>query len=136
MPSLKTLFVVGTFNDSGGKRSGYALSMVESLFDMGMLSDVTMVNGGTYEILQSTVEKIKDFDVVIWFADIPNDKPKLLNDIKKINPHCFLVSSKNNTNNKYLFIDLVARALESHSNLVVEFKKIKKTLISGTVFDP
>ena len=40
-------------------------------------------------------------DVIIWFANIPNDKPKLVKLIKEISPKSFLI------------VMLVARALSS-----------------------
>jgi len=49
-----------------------------------------------------------------------NDKPKLVDEIKRENPTCLLVTSKRNLDERYDPLMLVARALRTKSNLLLE----------------
>lgn len=140
---IKAIAIVGKFDDSGGRPSGY----MAKLFNQGLSSKVAgmqcdVVNGGTYESLQAFFSgdlQISQYQVVFWFPDIPNDKPKFLNQIKKVNPHCIFVSSKNNITGAYGNSYLIAKALETKSNLLVVFSQdLKQEPLrwDATILDP
>ncbi len=131
---MKVLFVVGTFDDSGGRPSSYGRMFAEECIAHSSPESYTLYNGGKFEELERIV--FRDFDTIFWFADCPNDKPKLVREIKKNNPTCMLVTSKRNDNEKYGPLHLVARALQTKSNLLIEFGKKGESLISASIFDP
>jgi len=75
---MKQLAVCGTWNESGGKPSGYMKKFFEH-------SAATIHNGGTWdELTRILYEDVPYCDTVYWFPDVPNNKPKLVKDVKKI----------------------------------------------------
>lgn len=129
---IKTLIVAGRFDDDGGRASGY----IDKLFSNIPRSFLCeYINGGSWSEIESLTHKFKEFDVIIWIPDIPNDKVKIVNSIKKINTHCLLVISKNNFNSKYPLLALIARSLKVKSNLFIEFTK-QQDKILGSLYDP
>lgn len=129
--SMFALVVAGTFDDKGGRPSSYA----QKLFAHINRDRVTFYNGGWYDDLISCSYSAKEYNVIIWLADIPNNKYKILPLIKERNPHCILVSSKYNVDGKYSYLDIISRALNSKSNLLIEFNRKGKTIIA-TIWDP
>lgn len=124
----RILFVGGDWDLNGGKPS----SMVNKF--ASELEDITLYNGGNYNDLNAIIESSIDYDIVIWWANVPNDLPKIRN-VKEINYKVMLVSSKRNIDNKYSFQDLIERALALKSNLTVEFSKVNN-LYNMRLFDP
>lgn len=98
------------------------------------VEDVETFNGGNFSEMESILDKTKDADVVLWWANVPNDKPKI-RDVKSVNPKCMLVTSKRNDDGKYNFSELVNRALDAKANLCVEFSKVGGRF-QMFVFDP
>lgn len=136
MNTMRILVVGGRFDSNGGKKSGY----IEKLFSGIKIPDAlwsTIYNGGDYKFLTNDLfNRIQNYDIIFWFPDIPNDMPKAINNIKSLlNPHCILITSKNNIEGKYSFLELVNKALNARANLFVEFTK-KQDLFQGKVFDP
>lgn len=129
------MIVGGTFDYSGGKTSGIIAKMIAVLNEV--FGEVTYYNGGFVDELHSQIlPQVKDVDIVIWMPNVPNDAPKMRN-VKEINPKVILVSSKRNDNAKYAFSELINRALQQKSNLVIEFTKYEETGSFGMrVFDP
>ena len=125
---MKILFVGGTWNLEGGKKSNLVEKFSKNL------PNVTLYNGGNYNDLEQIIKTSKDYDVVLWWANVPNDLPKVRN-VKEINYKTMLVSSKNNIEGKYNFQDLLQKALSSKSNLMIEFTK-KDNLYNMRLFDP
>ena len=72
--------------------------------------------GGNYKDLKKILESCVDYDTVIWWANVPNELPKVRN-VKEINYKTMLVSSKRNIDNKYSFQELLQRSLGIKSNL-------------------
>jgi hypothetical protein len=133
---MKILFVGGDFDDDGGKDSGYFQKFFLSCLNRtDELS--TFMNGGLFSSLENLcrTDTIKDYDVIYWFANVPNDKPKLIRNIKKINPKCILITSKANFNATYSTQDLISKALENKANLTVVFRN-DGAMIKGGVLDP
>lgn len=124
----RILFVGGSWDLSGGRPS----SVVEKFSKE--LGDITTFNGGNYSELENILNMVVNYDIVLWWANVENDLPKIRN-IKEINYKTMLVSSKNNTDNKYSFQDLLQKAFASKSNLVMEFKK-ENNLYYMRLFDP
>jgi hypothetical protein len=127
----RSLFVGGRFNDTGGRPSKIAHQVFESLRNLR----TAYINGGYYSLLEKILRDAKEYKIIYWFADVPNDKPKLVSRIKAMNKECILVTSKRNVENQYAFADLIHRALEIKSNLVVELSQRKETYY-GRIIDP
>ena len=115
------IVIGGKFDDQGGRPSGY----VKKLY--GHLSAInpggSLINGGSFSDLKGLVDVIESLPckAMLWFPDVPNDKEKLIKQIKVKNTKLLLVTSKNNLDRKYSFMELVARALQVKANLFVEF---------------
>lgn len=128
---IKTLYVAGTFDDEGGTSS----KIGEIIFDSIKAKNVDYFNGGFFWELEKIIEDVSKYNIIYWFANVRNDKSKLVREIKKVNKRCILVTSKRNINGKYGFNDLIYRAFENRSNLLVEFSK-NKDKYQGRVIDP
>lgn len=127
------MFVGGTFDENGGKESKIARQVFQSL---GMAdSDSLYVNGGTFNDLEALLPKVRDYQQIYWFANVDNDKPKLVKEIKRQNPASILITSKRNVDSKYSAADLVYHALSNKSNLVVEITS-EKGKYFGRIIDP
>lgn len=124
----KILFVGGNWNLEGGKES----KIVDEFAHY--LSDVTVFNGGNYNDLNKILESCINYDIVIWWANVPNELPKIRN-VKDINYKAMLVSSKRNVDNKYSFQDLLQKSFLLKSNLTIEFTK-NNNLYIMKLFDP
>jgi len=113
----------GKFDDGGGKRSKIVDMIVKGVHSSEDYKFKGYHNSGYYQDLGPLLENAcKYADVILWFADVPNNLPKL-HDIKERNSRIILVTSKRNTDDEYAFQDIMARALAAKSNLIVEFKK-------------
>ncbi len=138
---MKIVAVMGTFNETGGKSSGYAGKIWESvagpLLAHEFGSTIDYYNGGDYQTLQLAFTKATSADVIIWWANVSNDAPisKLVGDIKSHNPRGLLVISKNNIEEKYGWIDLIGRQLAAHAALSLVVEK-KEGLFCSTILDP
>lgn len=128
---MKILFVGGDFNINGGRPSGLVNKFAEEIKEN---HEVKLFNGGRYEELSEIIQMVKDFEVVIWWANVPNELEKIRN-IKEINYKVMLVTSKRNVEGKYSFQDLLARTFATKSNLCVEFTKLGEKY-NFMVFDP
>lgn len=124
----KILFVGGDWNLNGGKESSLVRKFAQEL------KDVTVYNGGNYNDLNEILESSIHYDIVIWWANVPNDLPKIRN-VKDINYKTMLVSSKRNLNHEYTFQDLLQRSFALKSNLTIEFTK-ENDLYYMKLFDP
>lgn len=124
----KILFVGGNWDLNGGKESKIVNEFTK------YLPDVTVFNGGNYNNLNEILESCINYDVVIWWVNVPNELPKIRN-VKDINYKTMLVSSKRNVDNKYSFQDLLQRSFALKSNLTIEFSK-NNDLYSMKLFDP
>ena len=130
---MKYLVVGGSFDDNGGRPSSLVFKFEQELKNAGV-EDVKMFNGGHFSEMEGILDETKDADVVLWWANVPNDKPKI-RDVKSVNPKCMLVTSKRNDNEKYNFSELINRALGTKANLCVEFSKVGGRF-QMFVFDP
>lgn len=124
----KILFVGGNWDLNGGKKSKIVDEFSKHL------PNTTVYNGGNYNDLNKILDSCTEYDIVIWWANVPNELPKIRN-VKDINYKTMLVSSKRNIDNKYSFQDLLQRALLLKSNLTVEFSK-NNNIYGMKLFDP
>lgn len=124
----KILFVGGDWDLNGGKKS----KIVEEFANE--LPNVKLYNGGNYNDLNEILESCINYNVVIWWANVPNSLPKIRN-VKDINYKTMLVSSKRNVDSKYSFQDLLQRSFSLKSNLTVEFTKAGD-VYNMNLFDP
>lgn len=123
----KILFVGGTWDLNGGKSS-----KIVAEFAKFIKADV--YNGGNYNDLKEILESCTLYDVVIWWANVDNNLPKIRN-VKEINYKTMLVSSKRNVDNKYSFQDLLQRSFALKANLTVEFT-LQNGVYNMMLFDP
>lgn len=124
----KILFVGGSWDLNGGKKSKIVDEFAKHL------PNATVYNGGDYNDLNKILESCTNYDTVIWWANVPNELPKIRN-VKDINYKAMLVSSKRNVDNKYSFQDLLQRSFALKSNLTVEFSK-NDNRYNMKLFDP
>lgn len=124
----KILFVGGSWDLNGGKKSKIVDEFAKHL------PNATVYNGGDYNDLNKILESCTNYDTVIWWANVPNELPKIRN-VKDINYKAMLVSSKRNVDNKYSFQDLLQRSFALKSNLTVEFSK-NDNKYNMKLFDP
>lgn len=116
----KILIVGGTFDLNSGKESGFIKKMYLEL--LKYTDNITLVNGGNYNKLQSILDSVKNYNTVFWLANVDNSLPKVRN-VKGINPYVTMIGSKRNDNNKYQFVDILNRSLMERHNLTIVFSK-------------
>ena len=138
---MNILFIGGNFDDNGGRPSSLVWKFVETLAKKETLK-VIVKNGGYFSEIEELLNNVNEdnlilnSDIVFWWANVPNDKPKM-RDVKSINSKVMLVTSKRNDNEKYSFQELINRALGTKSNLCVEFSKDNESgKYNMMVFDP
>lgn len=124
----KILFVGGTWDLNGGKKSKIVDEFAK------YIPNTLVYNGGNYNDLNKILESCINYDIVIWWANVSNDLPKVRN-VKEINYKTMLISSKRNIDNKYSIQDLLERSFKLKSNLTVEFSK-KENKYNMRLFDP
>lgn len=124
------VFIGGIFNDEGGRPSGYINKLTQEL--LAIDSSWVVFNGGTYEQLVAFIESFDNLiGVLCWFCDVPNDKPKLVNNILTKTPQTKLVISKNNRLGKYTKRELQERIELAKASLLVEFTQNEGKIISS-----
>lgn len=141
----KILMIAGTFGETEGKASTYMHKVVTSL--MPRISawygkedpfndedGIFVINGGLYQDLLGVLNKIEKYDAIWWFPNIPNHLPKIVNDIKDKVGNKVLVISKNNSDQKYTYLDLVARLFKARANLSLIIES--PSPFKATVLDP
>lgn len=130
----KILVVGGSFDNYGGRKSSLVEKITNEILKIN--TDTIVYNGGCFKALKEMIlPSVVKYDIVFWWANVPNTEEKVRN-VKEINPRVILISSKRNDNEKYLFSELINRALGQKSNLVVEFSKIEDKKFNMRVFDP
>lgn len=124
----RILFVGGNWDLNGGRKS----KIVEEFAKF--LPNVTVYNGGNFNDLNDILESCVNYDIVLWWANVSNDLPKIRN-VKDINYKVMLVSSKRNVDGKYSFQDLLQRSFSLKSNLTIEFGMVDNKYYMR-LFDP
>lgn len=134
---MKVYIVGGTFDGDGGRQSGLIGKIAKYVQGNKLVSEVRVLNGGNITDLIDIYEdktKLGSVDVIMWFANVPNEFDKYRN-IKELHPKKMLVTSKRN-NGEYAFNYLVNHALSLKANLVLEFSQGEDNKHQGRVFDP
>ena len=126
---MKILFLGGNWIENI-KESGYINKLHAELE-----GDIIFQNGGTAEQLEEHLNSVKEYDVVLWFINVPNTYEKTVHKIKEINKKVILVTSKNNLDSKYSYMELVSRMLSVKSNLMLEFRRADGKIV-GSILDP
>jgi hypothetical protein len=119
--AFRLLLVGGVYNHEGGRPSGYFGKLATQVAAAFPQASAVVVNGGTYEQLAAQVAAVPEVTHLLWFADVPNELPKLLPVLKDKHPGMLLVASKNNRKGLYDRAALYARMRAAHSDLLVEF---------------
>lgn len=139
---MKVLITAGTWDLDGGKSSGLIKKMYELLCDKEENWVFDYYNGGYYKELQNIILKVKEYDVIFWMANVPNELEKV-RDVKNINPFAIVIGSKrnhydNNLNKmEYTFVEILNKSLLQRNNLTIEFSKLKDaTNFKMMLFDP
>lgn len=111
----RVLIVGGTFSENGGKSSYYVQCINDAAIEY---SDcITVINGGTLDQLDGMMHSIGEYSVILWMPNIDNSVDKYLPDIKTLNPHALLITSKRAIEREYTEFDVVGRMLAAHANL-------------------
>lgn len=134
---MKVLLVGGTFDDNGGKTSGIISKISSYMKQHEDVESIVTLNGGYVDEIVKEYEEgenITKSDVVMWFANVPNNFEKN-RDLKKKYKKIMLVTSKRNFG-EYSFSYLVNHALGLKSNLMIEFSKGKENKFNGRLLDP
>ena len=132
----KVLIVGGTFDNEGGRPSSLIGKIADSmLFVKDYSMQLNVVNGGAVADLQGLLQTTKEYNIVMWFANVSNDEVKVRG-VKAVNPKVILVTSKRNDNSKYTFAELISRSLEIKANLTIEFSKQEDSKFNMMLFDP
>ena len=71
----KILIVGGSWDLNGGRESGFIKKFYLELSTYN--NNITYLNGGNYNDLQTILNSVKDYDVVCWFANVDNSLPKI-----------------------------------------------------------
>ena len=116
----KLLMVGGVFDDQGGRASGYAKKLFAEI-GLHWSGEVEVVNGGAFKDLESRAGQAGKSDALVWLADVPNDKPKLVAKLRQASPELVLCIGKNNRAGKYLPSQLSARMAAAGAFLMLEF---------------
>ena len=95
---MKILFVGGSYDNNGGKASKLVQNFAQEMMDNGY--DVTLYNGGYFSEIVNYLKETLKYDIVFWWANVPNDYEKIRN-VKDVNPKCMLITSKRNDDEKY-----------------------------------
>lgn len=138
---MNILFIGGDFgrNQNEIRSSGYVNKLFNNLskdfLNNNIKNNLRLINGGNIEELKNEVNNLSNIDILFWFPNISNDEDKLLPLIKSQNPKLYLIQSKYN-GGRYSFLQLVARALQSKANLLVEFNKDQNKNITSKIIDP
>lgn len=130
------LLIGGTFDTEGGRSSGYFHKLATALQQRFPERSFRILNGGFYSALEAELSGLTHVGVLLWFADIPNELPKLLPQLRVRNPSMTLVSSKNNRQQAYSREQLFARMAASQSHFLVEFTEQGGQLVGSLLAAP
>lgn len=129
---MKILLVGGTFDLNGGKRSSL-ISKID--FELNKYNnEVVTFNGGYFNQLETIINTAKEYQIIFWMANVPNDLEKIRN-VKDVNPYAIVIGSKRN-DNKYKFVEVLNRSLMQRHNLTIQFTKIEEKVFNMMLFDP
>lgn len=147
MTNPSILLVGGTWTDTPNENGEYGRPSSIVGFVYAALKDrhkITMFNGGNYAELSSIITFCDAYDIVFWWANIPDNTLPKIRDVKEFAPHVMLVTSKRNDDDRYSFMELTQHALARKANLTFEFKRVPIEIKPGhiehtfhvMVFDP
>ena len=126
------LFVAGSYDNFGGKKSGLAQKFYGVL--KNYYNNVDFYNGGNINQLNQFAQSAQKYQIIIWWAKYDFKNIEVIN-IKNINPRCMLVCSKNNTNGDLSYSQIIQHTLSKKGNLCFVFKKCGDKF-GFDIFDP
>lgn len=112
---MNITLVSGTFDENGGKESSVLTKMYMVFTRLLPCATISIVNGGHIDNLNAV--DFNSCDVLFWAPNVSNDLPKIVPDIKSINPRLLLISSKRVVEKEYRESDVIGRLLKTKSNL-------------------
>ena len=121
---MRVLLTAGTWDLNGGKQSRLISKMYELLKKESDL-EIDYFNGGNYKDLNEIILKAKEYKVIFWMANVPNDLPKV-RFVKTINPFALVIGSKRNHYGEYSFVEVLNKSLEQRNNLTIQFSKTEE----------
>ncbi len=134
----RVILVGGDWNANGGRPSGFVTKVQTELAKS--CSELLTFNGGHSTRLALLMAYMSNDCVVIWMPNLENHERKCVNDIKRLFPECTLVTSKRNNwvddKKEYSYMHLIAKGLQSHSNLILEVSRKNTANIKATILDP
>lgn len=133
---MEKLMIVGgdwSFRESEARPSKIVAKIAERL------SPDFLFNGGKFSGLPDiTSTYAPQAKVVLWMPNIPNEAPKLISNVKLVNPFALLIESKNVIGRSDLEpLDIVDHVLRNKANLCIVISKCQMTDRLGfTLIDP
>jgi hypothetical protein len=137
--TMKLQVVCGRWDE--GERHSSTLGEILAEGINEVVEDVDVYNGGHIDAIPYLKDLTKEYDAVLWMPQISNSVDrKYVDEIKKLNKACILITSKRN-NGEYSFADVTNHALKKRSNLVVEITPIedeydRPSVFKARLFDP
>lgn len=133
---MRALLAGGVFDDEGGRASGYARKLFARLLEL-LPEGAEAINGGVFSDLEALSRPGPgQVEALLWMADIPNDKPKLVNQLRQSDPSLALVISKNNRSGKYDAAALAERIERAGAAALVEFVDAGDGRVGARVWGP
>lgn len=133
---MKALLAGGVFDDEGGRASGYARKLFAAMEEAWAPGEAGSINGGSFERLEKLAGQAGALQALVWMADVPNDKPKLVNQLRSRAPSLKLVISKNNRAGKYSASQLAERLQRAEATALVEFTDAEDGRVVAKIWGP
>ena len=136
---MKLQVVCGRWDSGKGHSSVVGELITEGIKET--IKDVDLYNGGNIDAIPHLKDLTVEYNAVLWMPQISNSvDEKFVDEIKKLNKACVLITSKRN-DGQYSFPDVVNHALKKHSNLIIEVSAIedehdRPSVFKTRLFDP
>lgn len=132
---MKLLFISGNWDNDKGRSSKY-MEKINKAISNKLDFPVNFHNGGNIDDLKKIVVTAKNYDVVLWFPNIPKDLiDKNLINPKNFNNNIILVNEKRNDYNKYSFNSIISIAISNRASLSVELRKNSRGVYETRLID-
>jgi hypothetical protein len=112
MRRSELLIIAGVFNDKGGTASPFAEAFAEQA---NPLFNMRIVNGGTPQQLEETINSVERCHAVVWIAHV--DDSSYVPRIKEANKRCLLVQARRNDRHRNTLGEIVTDMLKYRINL-------------------
>lgn len=134
----KLVIVGGTFDEVSGKSSSLVTKLFESIKKYNKNYELHLINGGNIQQLKNFLycttyisTELETTSILIWMPNLSNEySVKFIQDIKQRKQNLLLVSSKRCIEKDYTNLELITRALKTHSNLLIKVNSSNDHLYS------